>query len=53
MVRIKYRRTMKYCLRLEDNNEPLATFDSEEEAKAHKWDYQCNYISRVVLVEPC
>lgn len=44
---------MKYQLRLEFDYEPLAIFDSEEEAKAHKWDYQCDYINRTVFVEPC
>lgn len=44
---------MKYCLRLEYDDKPLAIFDTEEEAKEHKWDYQCNYINRTVFVEPC
>ena len=44
---------MKYRLRLEDDCRALAVFNTEEEAKSHKWDYQRNYISRTVFVEPC
>lgn len=44
---------MKYQLRLEYDDEPLAVFDTEEEANQNKWKYQQDFISRTVLVEPC